>query len=49
MSKKVYVQSYGTLKVASFPGCLVTKISTLANMKYFVAIGKSIKNVTKNA
>ena len=37
------------LKLASFPGCPVTKISKSANMKYFDAVGKSIKNGTKNA
>ena len=49
MPKNAPVQNYGVLKLASFPGWLVTKILKSANMKNFDTIGKSIKNVTKNA
>ena len=49
MPKNVPVQNYEALKLASFPGCPVTKISKSANMKNFDTAGKSIKNVTKNA
>ena len=49
MPKNVPVQNYEALNLVSFPGCPVTKISKLANMKNFDIIGKSIKNVTKNA
>ena len=49
MPKNVPVQSYEALKLPSFPGCPVTKISQLTNIKNFDTVGKSIKNVTKNA
>ena len=49
MPKNGPVQSCGALKLASFPGSPVIKISKLANMNKFDTIEKSIKNVTKNA
>ena len=49
MPKNVPVQNYEALKLASFPGCPVTKISESANMTNFDTVGKSIKNVTENA
>ena len=48
MPKNVPVQDYEALKLVLFPGCPVTKISKLANMKKFDTVGKSIKNVTEN-
>ena len=49
MPKNGPVQSCGALKLASFPGSPVIKISKSANMNKFDTIEKSIKNVTKNA
>ena len=49
MPKNVPVQNYEALKLASFPGCPVTKILKSANMKKRDTVGKSIKNVTENA
>ena len=49
MPKNVPVQNYEALKLASFPGCPVTKILKAANMKKLDTVGKSIKNVTENA
>ena len=49
MPKNVPVQNYKTLKLASFPGCPLTKISNSANMKNFDTVGKSTKNLTENA
>ena len=43
MPKNAAAQSYGALKLTSFPGWLVTKILKLVNMKNFDTIGKSIK------
>ena len=48
MPKNAPVQNYETLKLTSFPGCPVTKISKSTNMKNFDTVGKSIKNVTEN-
>ena len=49
MSSNSSAQSYGAFKLASFQEWLVTKISKSANMKNFDTVGKSIKNMTKNA
>ena len=49
MPKNLLFQNYEALKLASFSGCPVTKISKSANMENFDTVGKSIKNVTKNA
>ena len=49
MPKNAPLQNYEALIVASFLGCPATKTSKLANMKNFDTVGKSIKNVTKNA
>ena len=39
MLKNTPVQSYGALKLASFPGWPVTKISKSANMENFDTVG----------
>ena len=49
MPKNALVQSYGTLNLALSPRWQVAKISKSANMKNFDTVGKSIRNVTKNA
>ena len=49
MPKNSLVQSYGALKLASFPGQSVTKILNSATMKIFDTVEKSIKKLTKNA
>ena len=49
MPKNVPVQNYEALKLVSFPRCRATHILKLTNMKSFVTVGKSIKNLTENA
>ena len=49
MPKNSPVENYEVLKLISFTGCPVTKISKSGNMKNFDTVGKSVKNVTRNA
>ena len=43
MPENLPVQIYEVLKLASFPGCRIIKISKLGSMKNFYIVGKNIK------